>query len=281
MKAIRNGTITPEMVRAHMRAFYLRPKYEEDRSIGDSINGWTVDQKKNLEWRIMTRAKILQKRSRFWKKPLTWEKAVSWAWKEFFTNHPEYGDIRNWARSVTIGENKRLYGEIKPMKHPCHPARANTGNALLIGVYAVTPRGNLITRKHGETKNSYLWTVELGEEFKGQAADWNKMSRGDRELILGCGFCDDCPFGPNQEFIVFEDGVLKFTEDVMYDEERFAKMADLFCEFEELLSIKKEVKLPDGKIIKVPQQRPLIVELSVLDEDVENEFLRYAKKYSF
>jgi hypothetical protein len=222
------------------------------------------------------------KEGRFKKKPTSWETAKKRAWKEFFEHHPEYKDIRNWQRSVTIGKNIRHYGkEIKPMHHPCPGARKNTGNALLIGVHATTPRGVLITRLAGETENSYMFTVNL-PGYEDQAAKWNKLTVEEREGFLGCEFCDVCIFQDRITFIKNEKGdqLIQFTEDILLNEEDFERAADLFCELEENLSIKKKIKLPDGRVVQVPQQRELVVPMSVLDQGVENEFMSYARKYA-
>ena len=273
------GTELEKRLDEFTRVFYLRPKWDPDFDIGDPHRGWTYENMLNIEHRVRARAKIIQRQNRFRTKPMSWETAMKAAWKEFFTNHPEYRAIRNWMRSVTIGKNTGIYGEIVPAKHPCGGAAENQGNALLVGVHAFTPRGVLITRKAGDKGGKSLkWEVIL-PSWKGEAADWNKLEEEERRGHLGCECCTECVFGDSIVLQEDEKGgkLLQFTEDILLDEDRFSKVSWMFAKFEEILSIRREVVV-NGKKMRVPTQRQLIVEMTTLDKDVEDHFHQLSQK---
>jgi hypothetical protein len=262
----------------YVKLFYMRPKWDPDFDIGDSVRGWTWDNIMNIEHVVRKRAKVLQRQNRFRTNPMKWDTALKLSWKEFFQRHPDYKQIRNWMRSVTIGKNKKFYGELQPAKHPCGGAAKNTGNALIVGIHAFTPRGYLITRKKGDKGKSLLWEVNL-PSWSGEAADWNAMDEEDRKKHLGCEYCNECVFGDSIVLQEDEKGgkLLQFTEDILLDEERFSKVSWMFAKFEEILSIKRDVVV-NGKKMKIPSQRQLIVDMTVLDKDVEDHFHQLQRK---
>jgi len=268
-----------EMLDEFIRTFFVRPKWDPDFDIGDPIRGWSEENVLKVEHRVRTRAKVIQRQNRFRKTPMTYETAVKVPWKEFFQHHPEYKDIRNWRKSITIGDNKHLYGELVKAEHPCHGARQNKGNALLVGIHAFMPRGELIRFKVGEHPKALLEEVKL-PGWSGEAADWNKLPEDDRREHLGCEFCETCLF-EDMVLTPTKDGgfILQFTENVLLDEEKFSKLSWMFAKWEEIMAKKREVIGRDGKKRKVPVRRDLIVEVTVLDKDVEDHFYQYAQKF--